>query len=84
MQPTLLPEKWKGEEEDERGNDKILSTTVDNCLQCCDVMGAGGGFQTAQAQTEIRWTVLLLRPGAVCERELLPPGTLHANNLIFS
>lgn len=83
MQPALLPEKWKGEEEEEWGNDKILPTTVGNCLQCWDVTGRRGGFQTLQqAQTEIRWTVLLLRPGAVCEREHLPPGTVHVSNLI--
>lgn len=54
----------------------ILPTTVGNCLQCWDVTGGWGVLpDSAQAQTEIRWTMLFSGPelcvrGNTCHQEL--------------
>lgn len=83
MQPTLLTEKWKREEEEERGNDLTYNRRQLSAVLGCD-WGVGGASRLCTSTDRNQVDHALLWPGAVCEREHLPPGTLLVRNLIFS
>lgn len=83
MQSTLLTEKWKREEEEERGNDLTYNRRQLSAVLGCD-WGVGGASRLCTSTDRNQVDHALLWPGAVCEREHLPPGTLLVRNLIFS